>query len=113
MEPSSKRVILVLLVCLVVGVQGIKFWLNVDGAQKIVALNLMEYHSKGREEHDLRLERQLATLPGVSVHEIRVVEDRDEDELRVEVAYSLPLKVLIFSFDTDQVAKARTPILGL
>lgn len=113
---SDRQGLLVKLLVLVLAVkittQGVKYYVQVDSVQKTLIAQLFVYHQRGADAYASAVTRELRQL-GLVVDQERftIVEDRRNDELRVELTYTWPLDVLWWRFERVNIAAARSTIL--
>ena len=115
MQSDRQSLLLKCLVLILVAkltTQAVRYYVQVDSVQKTLVAQLLVYHQRGAnaytEDVTRELERIGLKLPPGS---LAVVEDRRQDELRVELTYAWPLEILWMSFERVNVATARSTIL--
>ena len=93
-------------------VQAVQYGSLISSVDKTLALQLSVYHDQGPWTYRASVLREIGRL-GLRVddHDLAIVEDRDHDEMRVELRYDLPLNVAVFTFPRRHVARTRTTIL--
>jgi hypothetical protein len=89
--------------------QAVEYWVLIDSVDRTVGSQLMVYHKHGEGAYRQAVTANLAKM-GLRVREGDFItrEDRVREEFQAEIHYEWPLRLLVFTFDRPNVARART-----
>ena len=106
--------LLLLVLAVVIGVQFVRFHVQIDSVEKTVASLIPDWHSQGEDSFRERLIHELALL-GVDVSQDDLLTEGRvlEDKILVELHYDWPLDVLVWELPREHVFELEAPYFEL
>jgi hypothetical protein len=106
--------LLLLVLAVTCGVQYLRYRVQLDSVRKTMASLVNEWHQEGERAYRDRLLDELDHMGlAVTADDLLTEEDVLHDEIRVELRYRWPLRLLVWELPRDHVASLEAPFFAL
>ena len=106
--------LLLLVLAVTCGVQYLRYRVQLDSVRKTVASLVNEWHQEGERAYRDRLLEELDVMGlAVTGEDLDTEQDVLHDEIRVELRYEWPLKLLVWELPREHVCRMEAPYFAL